>query len=195
MKKDTISIVSEQVSLIYLHSINEADANEEYVNWLNNREINQYLETRFSLQCLESVLAFIQKSIATPNEYLFTIRLIGSNKHIGNIKIGSIKAQHSIGDVSLFIGDKSSWGKGIASQAIQLISKFSFEHLNLRKLCAGAYKPNIGSTKAFLKAGYSEDAILTSHYLLNNKPCDLVQVFMLKEKTKALPNINLMTHS
>ncbi|MEY8213728.1 MAG: hypothetical protein RPR97_04495 [Colwellia sp.] len=42
-----------------------------------------------------------------------------NDEHIGNIKIGAIKNNHRVGSVSLFIGDKKSWGQGLASQAIQ----------------------------------------------------------------------------
>jgi RimJ/RimL family protein N-acetyltransferase len=187
-----LKITSKATPLIYLQAINEQDASEEYVQWLNDPLVNQYLETRFYPQNLSTIIDFIHATIANPNEHLFTIRLQESAKHIGNIKIGGINSHHYIGDVSLFIGDKSAWGKGIASQAIQLISRYSFEYLQLRKLCAGAYKPNIGSTKAFLKAGYSHDCTLKDHYLLNNEPCDLVQVCLFKQQLTQLPNISII---
>lgn len=188
-KEEIIHISSENFPLIYLQTIDEQDANEKYVQWLNDPQINQYLETRFYQQDLESVSAFIANIIANPNEHLFTIRLKATNKHIGNIKVGAINNHHSIGDISLFIGDKNSWGKGIAQQAIQLISRYSFDRLKLRKLCAGAYKPNIASTKAFLTSGYIQDGIRESHYTLHQQPCDLVQVCLFSRQVNELPSI------
>jgi len=184
-------ISSQSIPSIYLQAIDQTDANETYVQWLNDPLINQYLETRFHLQNLENVLTFINDMIAAPNEHLFTIRLTGTDQHIGNIKVGGIKPEHGIGDVSLFIGEKNAWGKGIACQAIKLISRYSFEQLNLRKLCAGAYKPNVASTKAFLNAGYQEDGVLTKHYTLNNQPCDLVQVCLFEHELNVLPKISI----
>jgi len=182
-------ISSEHLPLIYLQSINEQDVSEEYVQWLNDPQVNQYLETRFYPQDLQSVTAFITQMIKNANEHLFTIRLKSTDKHIGNIKVGAINNHHNIADISLFIGDKSSWGKGIAKQAIQLISRYSFTELKLRKLCAGAYKPNVASTKAFLTAGYISDGVRTDHYTLNEKPCDLVQVCLLLPHLDKLPDI------
>lgn len=184
-----LKISSEKISLIYLQAICEEDANDEYVSWLNDPLVNQYLETRFHPQNFQAVLEFIRSIMANPNEHLFTIRLKETGQHVGNIKIGAINERHNIGDVSLFIGDKSAWGKGIASQAIQLISRYSFEKLGLRKLCAGAYKPNIGSTKAFLNSGYNQDGVLADHYTFNNQPCDLVQVCFFSRNKDKLPNI------
>ena len=161
---------------IYLQEISLLDANDNYVNWLNDSHVNQYLETRHSVQSLSSIREFIEATIANPNEHLFTIRLSASNKHIGNIKLGYINHHHKTADISLFIGDKNSWGKGYASQAIKIISHYGLETLHLRKLCAGAYEPNIASTKAFLKAGYQLDGVLSNHFIFDGTPCDRVQV-------------------
>lgn len=186
---EKIIISSEQAPLIYLQAICEHDASDEYVQWLNDPLVNQYLETRFASQNLEAVIDFIRNTMANPNEHLFAIKLKDNNQHVGNIKIGAINKSHNIGDVSLFIGDKSAWGKGIASQAIQLISRYSFDKLKLRKLCAGAYKANIASTKAFLNSGYMHDGVLTDHYTFNNQPCDLVQVCLFDHQINKLPTI------
>jgi len=186
---NAIKISSEQVPLVYLQSISEQDASSEYVQWLNDSLVNQYLETRFYPQNLATVLAFIQNMMASSSEHLFTIRLKDNDKHIGNIKIGGINIHHNIGDISLFIGDKNAWGRGIACQAIKLISRYSLEELQLRKLCAGAYKANIGSTKAFLNSGYQRDSVLTDHYTFNDQPTDLVQVCFFSKQVNLLPTI------
>jgi len=189
-----MKIISAQLPTIYLQSISEQDASEQYVSWLNDPLVNQYLETRFQRQNLASILAFIGEMIANPNEHLFSIRLTETGKHIGNIKVGGINKCHNIGDVSLFIGEKSCWGKGIAKQAIQLISRYSIETLKLRKLSAGAYQPNRGSTVAFINSGYIEDAILTEHFLLNDQPCDLVKVCFFEHQLEQLPKITLSNY-
>jgi ribosomal-protein-alanine N-acetyltransferase len=188
-KEDSIHISSEHLSLIYLQTINKHDATEVYVKWLNDPQVNQYLETRFYPQNIQTLLNFIHTMETNPNEHLFTIRLKKNDQHVGNIKIGAINEHHHVGDVSLFIGDKDAWGKGMASQAVQLISRYSFDKLGLRKLCAGAYKPNIASTKAFLNSGYIDDGILADHYTVNNQPCDLVKVCLFSYQKNKLPTI------
>jgi [ribosomal protein S5]-alanine N-acetyltransferase len=68
--------------------------------------------------------------------------------------------------VGLMIGDKTSWGKGIAFEAIELVTQYGFEELNLRKLTAGMYEQNVGSYKSFLKAGYQEVGRYKQHFFL-----------------------------
>jgi len=189
-----IKIMSDQTADIYLQSISKQDASDEYVQWLNDSDVNQYLETRFKQQTLQSITEFIQSTVNNANEHLFTIRLKENNQHIGNIKVGPVKHEHNIADISLFIGNKNYWGKGIATQAIQLITRYSIEHLHLRKLSAGAYFQNKGSTQAFIKSGYTQDAILKNHFIFNDMPCDSVQVCFFKDQLFQLPKIKIDTN-
>ena len=181
MASTLLKLVDETIPDIYLQQITKDDATEQYVNWLNDPMVNRYLETRFMVQTLASVSAFIDNINVNPNEHLFTIRLSATGQHIGNIKLGAVNGHHGYGDISLFIGEKSCWGKGYASQAIKLISQYGLEQLGLRKLCAGAYEPNIGSTNAFLKAGFIHDGVLKAHYLLDGSTCDRIQVCLFSE--------------
>jgi RimJ/RimL family protein N-acetyltransferase len=74
--------------------------------------------------------------------------------HVGNIKLGNINWTHSYGDIGLIIGQKDYFGLGIATESISLVTEFAFRHLGLHKVWCGIYKPNIGSIKAFQKAGF-----------------------------------------
>ena len=47
------------------------------------------------------------------------------------------------------------WGKGYATEAIQLTSEYAFNYLKLLKLNAVCYESNVGSILAFLKASYT----------------------------------------
>lgn len=48
---------------VYLRPISLEDVSANYVNWMNDPQINQYLESRFSEQTLESIRDFVQSMI------------------------------------------------------------------------------------------------------------------------------------
>lgn len=147
---------------IYIRPIQASDANQTYLNWLEDPEVNQFLETRHRQQTLKMIAEFIKTKANSLDEYLMAICLTSCNLHIGNIKVEPINKYHQRADVSLFIGEKQMWGKGYAAQAIYLASKFAFEEKKLEKLKAGCYIHNIGSKKAFLKCGYVLEGELRS---------------------------------
>lgn len=151
---------------IYLRRLTEDDASEDYVLWMNDPDINQYLESRFYTHTIESTKAFI-RSVTNDNNYQFGIFDKETGKHIGNIKIGSINPYHKYADIGFLIGEKSYWGKGLATEAIKLATDFAFNTLKLHKLWGGLYSPNIGSLRAFQKNGYEQEGVKKSQYLLN----------------------------
>lgn len=121
------------------------DANDQYLSWLNDVEVNKFLET---------VISHIKKVSSSPTELLLKIVVAAEEVHIGNIKIGPIDVKNKSAELSYFIGNKSFWGQGYATEAINLCVDYCFETLGLYKIQAGCFETNIGSRKALLKSGF-----------------------------------------
>ena len=155
------------------------DVNQAYVNWLNDPEFNQYLETRYEVQTMDSVHKYVGKMIALDDELFLAICFQDNDKHIGNIKLGPINLIHKYAEISLFIGDKNEWGKGLATEAIYTLTNYVFDILKLHKLTAGCYANNIGSVKAFKKAGFIEEGIWKNQYLCNGEYVDRICLAMI----------------
>lgn len=139
---------------VSLRAIQLDDCQERYVSWLNDPEVNRYLETRWSVQSLESVRSYVEKMISDPFNYLFAILENGTGLHVGNIKIGPIEPHHKFASISYFVGERAAWGKGYATEAIRLVTRFGFERLGLHSIQAGIYENNLGSARALKKAGF-----------------------------------------
>lgn len=151
---------------IYLRRLTEEDVTEKYVAWMNDSDINQYLESRFAIQTIDSVKSFI-RSVTNNSNYQFGIFDNITDEHIGNIKIGNINSYHKFADIGFIVGEKKYWGKGIATEAIRLATDFAFNDLNLHKIFGGVYASNIGSCRAFEKNGFKKEGIKYSQYLTN----------------------------
>lgn len=137
------------------------DASDRYVSWLRDPEVNRYLETRFSEQSLESVRSFVASMSESPSSYLFAILDSTTSRHIGNVKLGPINAQHSFADVSYFVGDRSAWGKGHGTAAVRLVTRFGFERVGLHRCQAGFYESHVATRRVLEKAGYSYEGSLS----------------------------------
>ena len=159
---------------IKLRTVELSDCRKYYLDWLNDPEVNQYLETRWHEQSIDTIKEFVKSIRESSHSYLFAI--IYQDKHIRNIKIGPIHPIYKFADVSYFIGDKNCWKKGIATEAIKLVGKFAFEELNLHRLEAGAFEQNIGSQKALLANGFVKEATYhkKSYLKLGDEYCDTI---------------------
>ncbi|MCG3189250.1 MAG: hypothetical protein LKCHEGNO_01541 [Burkholderiaceae bacterium] len=142
-----------------------------YVAWLNDPLINRYLESRFVVHTLDSTRAFVQRCLDSPQTLFLGVRSSAlAGRHVGNIKLAPIDARHGLGEIGILIGDRSAWGQGLASDAIAALANIAKHQLGLRKLTAGCYASNVGSRKAFAKAGFETEGERRAHFLLDGHP-------------------------
>ena len=162
IQKNNLTLKSNR---IVLSPVQVEDANDRYLSWLHDVEINQFLETRWMLQTHESIVTHIEKIRTSPIEVLLKIVVSNESAHIGNIKIGPIDVNNKSAELSYFIGAKSYWGQGYATEAINLCVDYCFETLGLHKIQAGCFEKNLGSQKALLKSGFELEGRLRKRIL------------------------------
>jgi [ribosomal protein S5]-alanine N-acetyltransferase len=61
------------------------------------------------------------------------------------------------------------WGKGIATRAVKLATKYAFEVLNFERLHAGVFETNDASKRVLEKCGYKLECIAKKAIFKNNK--------------------------
>lgn len=152
-----------ETTRLVLRPLTTADVTQRYADWMNDPQVNQYLETRHSVQTVESCADFIDSCNQDPGSHLFGIFLKENQQHIGNVKLGFVNHHYLRGQVSLFIGEKSLWGKGLSTEVVDGITRFGFGGLGLHRLEAGCYEDNLGSLRVFLKCGYTVEGFLREH--------------------------------
>jgi RimJ/RimL family protein N-acetyltransferase len=151
---------------LQLKTLTYKDVTQKYVDWMNDPTVNQYTESRFAKHTIESVIQYVKDISGSSNDFMFGI--YKDNSHIGNIKL-NVNRQHDLGDIGLIIGDKNEWGKGYATESIRAITDYGFKTHGLNKIMAGIYSNNIGSIKAFIRAGYEQEAKLSNQYKYNSE--------------------------
>lgn len=148
---------------IYLRDVRLDDVDDNYYKWMNDPEVNQYMETRFQPQGKDCIMDYVKRHKDKSDELFFAICLKENDEHVGNIKLGPINYYHRTADISYFIGESSYWGRGIASEAIKLVLKFGFMALDLKKIRAGTYMSNKGSQAVLKKNGFVLEGRLRQH--------------------------------
>ncbi len=82
-------------------------------------------------------------AVLSAEAFAGVVSLMAVNRPIARAQIGYWIAVHQ-------------WGKGIATEAVRLVSRCAFEDLGLRELGAGCLAENIASARVLEKAGFNE---------------------------------------
>lgn len=157
---------------VALREIALSDVGPRYVAWLNDPEVMQFTESRFQSHDLQGVMAYVSTVLADRDSLMWAVWESESGGHVGNIKLGGINWTHRFADIGILIGERSAWGRGYATEAITLVCGYAFGSLKLHKLMANMYVENVGSRRAFEKAGFTLEGYRRSQYLLGGKYTD-----------------------
>lgn len=152
---------------IYLKTLLAKNATKEYCNWLNDPEVNQYLETKKAT--IAELKKYIEKKNRNPNCLFLGIFFKENQKHIGNIKLEPINFKERKATIGILIGDKNYWGKGIGTEAIKLFVNYAFQKLNLKEIKLGVILENKPAVALYKKVGFKVNRIEKKSLLMSIK--------------------------
>ena len=146
---------------------------DRYVGWLNDPEVTRFTEVSPG-QTRADVERYVRDAESDPNAGMW--RVLANGQHVGNIRLSAIVWRHRRAEVAIVIGEKSMWGRGIATQAIRLLTGHAFGELSLHRLEAGFYPGNDASIRAFSKAGFVVEGIRKHHLMHDGEPLDCLMM-------------------
>lgn len=137
---------------ITLRPLVESDANTSW-KWRNDPEVFRNTGKRyFKPVTLQNELDWIRTVLSRPDEYRFAI--VADDIYIGNIYLTGITT--TSGEISIFIGEKSYWNKGIGTLANALLLKYAFSTLTLDRVKSIVRIENIASQRAHEKVYFEK---------------------------------------
>ena len=157
---------------VHLAPLDVGQVSEEYVGWLNDPLVRQYTEISGG-ETTASVTQYVAQTVAAPDAAIWRI-VFSDGVHVGNIRLSHIRWKHRRAEVAILIGSRDHWSRGVATNAIRLLTEFAWTGLKLHKLTAGILAPNVASRRAFEKAGYSVEAVLREHAVFADGFCDVL---------------------
>jgi RimJ/RimL family protein N-acetyltransferase len=138
---------------VILSQYYEKDISKEYLSWLSDKEINRFLEVRFTEYSEALAKEYVKSCIQSPNIYFLKI-VSSKGDFIGTCTI-TYNENHRTAEIGLMLGDKD---------------------FHNRKVTAGLYINNVGSLRAFLKNGFTIEARLGSQVLLEGESVDVYRL-------------------
>lgn len=101
----------------------------------------------------------------------FSITDNSNKEKIGNIGLKLINMTDNVAEIG-FIIKQSAQGKGYAKEAVNLLTSYAFQSLEISKFIATCAVNNIGSYTVLESAGFTREAHLKHNSIINNVPVD-----------------------
>lgn len=159
-----------------LRSITMDDATEEYVAWLNDKEVVENLQTVSGVYTMQMLKDFLERTISQEGVCMFMILDKDSQQSIGTLKIHNISRTHGTCNLGMIIGNKKYWGGGYGTDALRTGLSFAFNQLGLRKVCEAANVSNTVSLAMCRRVGFREEGILREQVLSKGKYEDKIML-------------------
>jgi len=172
-----IFLRDEQVTL---RPIEEADIDQGYIDWFDDEEVCQGNNHHRFPYSHKDLTLYIEK-VNQDNRSLVLAIVDGvSQEHIGNIALTEIDYINSSAVLSIIIGKKEGWSKGIGYHACTLIIQHTFMNLNIRRISLGTFESNKGMRKLAEKLGFTQEGIRKEALYKQGTYIDLYEYGLLK---------------
>jgi len=167
---------------ISLRALSETDADGPYIGWFNDTEVCRGNSHHVFPYTRAAALEYIRSAAQVRTSLILAIVLNDDQHHIGNIALQDIHPLHRTAELSLVIGERDQWGKGLAGEASQLIVAHGFNELNLRRIACGTFGSNVAMQKLALRLGMKEEGRRRAAVFKSGICEDVIEYGLLREE-------------
>lgn len=149
--------------------------NNDYLAWMKDSETAKFIKKAKQNISLNDLHLFANKMINSNFDYFFAILFKKNSKHIGNVRLGPVDFRGMKSNFGILVGDKNFHGIGIGTEVLNLIKKFSFKYLKLKKIVFPVVKENIPAMGLYKKNGFTLKKNLKKNFVKNGRSWKLVE--------------------
>lgn len=141
-------------NVCYLSPVDDTHV-ERVAEWSNDLELSLLTGDISDMVTVGQQRQYLE-SMSNPGRYGFYIVDITNDEVIGIVRLTRINFINRTAVAGIFIGGATNRGKGIGTEAINLLLDFGFNALNLHNIMAEVFSFNAASLRTFEKCGFKE---------------------------------------
>lgn len=123
--------------------------------WRNRDDIRRWF-VHSEIITREQHLDWWQEYQHRDNDFVFIIEDKQTNKPVGQISLYNIDLKKKQAEYGrLMIGDCQARGKGLAREATQLLIKWAFQHLRLKRIYLQVFRDNESAVQLYRSFGFT----------------------------------------
>lgn len=176
MGENVVFIQGEQIDLV----VKNIEHIKIYHKWVNDPIVRTYVGVEFP-ETLEVIKKEWFSDIRDEKNIWLEIWHKENQIPVGLVGFFQISNLHRRAELGIIIGESEYWGKGIGTEAINLIINYGFNTLNYRKILASVNTPNIRSLGMCKKIGFIEEGHQKDMDYIDGKWTDIILLGIFKK--------------
>ena len=156
--------------LVRLSAFDPEEMSKAFPRWNLNSEYFRLLNSSARpMQSVKAAAKWMEKEAEeiSPVNYYFSIRTLEDDKLIGEIGLDVVNWPGRDAFVGLGIGETEYWSKGYGTDVMNVLLRFAFTEINLRRVSLGVFEYNPRAIRSYEKAGFRHEGRL--RHLLNRE--------------------------
>ncbi|MBL8022469.1 MAG: GNAT family N-acetyltransferase [Leptospirales bacterium] len=167
---------------LILRILDVSDCEGSYPEWLNDPEVSKFNSHHVLPYDREAAKDYVAGLRNRRDALVLAIVSRSDNVHIGNIALDRINLLHGTAELTIMIGSKPHWNKGLSKEAASLLCRHGFESLNLHRIECATRADNQGMRKLAEYLGMRQEGNRRQAVLKEGTRHDLVEYGVLRDE-------------
>lgn len=180
--------------LVRLSAFDPEELSKALSRWHRNSEYSRLLTSSLGpMPSPKTVITWIEKEVLefSPASYFFSIRTLAEDKLIGDLALDVIDWSGRDAFVGLGIGEAEYWGKGYGTDVMEVLLRFAFLEINLRRVTLNVFEYNPRAIRSYEKAGFQHEGRARKVLNKEGQRYDLIFMGILREEWMNKNNLQL----
>lgn len=122
--------------------------------WFNDPEVTQFLTLRYPLSHASEREFLERQSQPAYGMASFSVVKKSDGALLGGISLEDGQPENRSATLGIAIGDKAAWDGGYGTDAMRVLCRFGFDHMNLHRIQLEVYEGNERARHVYEKVGF-----------------------------------------
>lgn len=170
---------------VFLRAPERADI-DTFVRWFNDGEMLAFIGMRAPMShALEERWFDHMLDAEGKTIYTFVICMREDGRPIGTIGFFDLSVLNGTAEFGISIGEKELWGRGLGTDAVEVLIDFGFGELRLERIELQVYDYNPRARRSYEKVGFTFEGTKRHATYRAGKYCDVHVMSMLRDEWQA----------
>ena len=170
--------------LVRLSGIDPAELSSSFARWHRDSEFKRLLDfDPARLYSAKAIKEWMEKHLESKKDaFWFSIRTLEDDCLIGDIDLMVTNWSSGEAFVGVGIGERDFWGKGYGTDAMNVILRYAFLELNLRRVSLDVFEYNERAVRSYQKAGFQLEGRQRQYIQREGRRWDVLYMGILREE-------------